>query len=147
MAIRPIDLEAFRTRGDGRLPGYLGIRVVEMSEGLAHLEFTVKAELIAPNGYLHAGSVVSLADTACGYGCIAHLPEGAEGFTTVELKANMLGTAREGIVRAIARPVHLGRTTQVWDATCHAGDSDRPMALFRCTQMILYPKAAKSPAG
>ena len=76
----------------------------------------VRLEVMAPNGFLHAASVVALADTSCGYGCVAHLPEGASGFTTIELKANFLGTAREGAIACRATPVHLGRTTQVWDA-------------------------------
>ena len=45
------------------------------------LELPLRADHVAPNGYLHAGTVVALADTACGYGCIASLPDGASGFT------------------------------------------------------------------
>jgi 1,4-dihydroxy-2-naphthoyl-CoA hydrolase len=91
--------------------------------------------VMAPNGYLHAGSVVTLADTCCGYGCISSLPEGAQNFTTVELKSNHLGTARDGVIECTAVAVHMGRTTQVWDATVtHNG---KTIALFRCTQMIL----------
>jgi uncharacterized protein (TIGR00369 family) len=83
---------------------------------------------------------VSLADTCAGYGAIANLPEGASGFTTIELKTNYLGTARDGIVECAATAVHLGRTTQVWDATVSAKGSERVLALFRCTQLVLYPK-------
>jgi 1,4-dihydroxy-2-naphthoyl-CoA hydrolase len=102
----------------------------------------VRDELLAPNGFLHAGTIVTLADTMCGYGCIAHLPEGAENFTTVELKSNHLGTAREGTIEVEARPVHLGRTTQVWDAVVKHQDTGKTIALFRCTQMVLWPKAS-----
>jgi len=94
--------------------------------------------LLAPNGYLHAGSVVTLADTCAGYGCLANLPKNATGFTTLELKSNHLGTAREGIVECIATPVHLGKTTQVWDAIVLNKDSLKRIAIFRCTQLILY---------
>ena len=80
-------------------------------------ELDLRDELLAPNGYLHAASVIALADTACGYGCLAHLPDGATSFTTIELKSNFLGTARDGTLSCIARPAHLGRNTQVWDAT------------------------------
>jgi len=95
---------------------------------------------MAPNGFLHAGSLVTLADTLAGYGCVRNLPEGASGFTTVELKSNHLGTVREGTVVCEARPAHLGRTTQVWDATVSSRETGRTLALFRCTQMLLYPK-------
>ena len=93
-----------------------------------------------PNGFLHAGSVVTLADTTCGYGCFANLPDGATGFTTIELKSNHLGTAREGTIVSRATPVHLGKTTQVWDAVVTHKETGRTIALFRCTQLVLYPK-------
>ena len=105
-------------------------------------ELPVKPQLLAPNGYLHAGSLVTLADTLCGYGCVMNLPDGATGFTTVELKSNHLGTTLEGTVAGVATPAHLGRTTQVWDAVVTHLESGRTLALFRCTQMVLYPKAA-----
>jgi len=89
---------------------------------------------------LHAGSIVTLADTTCGYGCYANLPEGATGFTTIELKSNHLGTAREGTIVSRATPVHLGKTTQVWDAVVTHKETSRTIALFRCTQLVLYPK-------
>jgi uncharacterized protein (TIGR00369 family) len=130
----------FNQIGSHNLPGHLGIVVTEVAEGLLRAQFAVAPHLLAPNGFMHGGSVVSLADTCAGYGAIAHLPEGASGFTTVELKTNYLGTAREGIVECVATAVHLGRTTQVWDATVRAQGSDRALALFRCTQLVLYPK-------
>ena len=76
----------------------------------------VRREVMAPNGFLHAASVVALADTSCGYGCVAHLPQGASGFTTIELKATSSARRARARSRCRATPVHLGRTTQVWDA-------------------------------
>lgn len=103
---------------------------------------TVDERHHAGNGFLHAGALVTLADTACGYGSLAGLPDGAEGFTTVELKSNHLSTMTAGPVVATAVRVHGGRTTQVWDATVVATETGRTLALFRCTQMILYPRSA-----
>ncbi len=120
------------------LPGHLGIVITGVEDLEIHAELPVAPALMAPNGFLHAGSVVSLADTAAGYGCIAHLPDGAKGFTTLEIKSNHLGTVREGTVACIARAAHTGRTTQVWDAEVFDEASGRKIALFRCTQMILY---------
>jgi uncharacterized protein (TIGR00369 family) len=99
----------------------------------------LRDELLAPNGYLHAGTVVALADSACGYGCIASLPPGANGFTTIELKTNFLGTALEGTLRCEAKRVHGGRTTQVWDAIV-TNEAGKTLALFRCTQLLLYSR-------
>jgi 1,4-dihydroxy-2-naphthoyl-CoA hydrolase len=130
----------FNKRGQGYLPGHLGIAVTEVGVGRLRAELEIKPFLIAPNGYLHAGSVVTLADTASGYGCIANLPTGATGFTTIELKCNHIGTARDGMIDCVATAVHLGGTTQVWDAVVTRRDSGNVIALFRCTQMILYSK-------
>jgi uncharacterized protein (TIGR00369 family) len=121
-----------------RFPSMLGIVVTKVFTEEVRAEFEVRQSLLAPNGYLHAGSVVTLADTCAGYGCLANLPEKATGFTTIELKSNHLGTAREGMVECIATPVHLGKTTQVWDAIVLNKDSLKRIAIFRCTQLILY---------
>ena len=127
-------------RGAGKLPGHLGIVVTLASRQRMEAELPLQPQLLAPNGYLHAGSVVTLADTLCGYGCILNLPEGASGFTTVELKSNHLGTTLDGTVLGVATPAHLGRSTQVWDAVVTHVQSGRTLALFRCTQMVLYAK-------
>ena len=127
-------------RSEGTLPGHMGIRIKSIAEGELQAEFTIAPFHLAPNGDLHAGSVVTLADTACGYACVAHLPDGAQNFTTIELKSNHLGTARDGVVAVTAKAVHLGRTTQVWDAVVVHKDSGKTIALFRCTQMVLWPK-------
>jgi len=127
-------------RSSGHLPGHLGIVIDHVDADGVRSHLTVSKVLMAPNGFLHAGSVVTLADTSCGYGCVANLPEGASGFTTIELKSNHLGTARDGTLDCVATPVHLGRTTQVWDAVVTHRDSGKTIALFRCTQMVLYPK-------
>lgn len=135
------DLAHFQRFGAAYLPGHLGIEIVEVSAERVRAMLAVKTVLLAPNGYLHAGTVVTLADTCAGYGCVAALPPGASGFTTVELKSNHLGTALDGVIDCIATPAHLGRTTQVWDATVTHRDSGKTIALFRCTQMVLYRKA------
>ena len=141
MALRPgFTVESMKSRGVGKLPGLLGIELLSVEEGLMTAELKVREELLAPNGYLHAATVVALADTMCGYGCIAHLPDGAKGFTTIELKSNHLGTALDGTIWVEARPQHLGRTTQVWDATVRHRETGKTIALFRCTQMVLWPR-------
>ena len=143
MALRPgFTVDSMKGRGVGKLPGLLGIELLSVEDGLMTAELKVREELLAPNGYLHAATVVALADTMCGYGCIAHLPDGAKGFTTIELKSNHLGTALDGTIWVEARPQHLGRTTQVWDATVRHRETGKTIALFRCTQMVLWPSAS-----
>jgi uncharacterized protein (TIGR00369 family) len=139
MDLRPgYDAAFMNTLGEGHLPGYLGVVITDVRPGLLLAELPLREHLFAPNGYLHAGSVVSLADTAAGYACLAHLPEGAT-FTTLELKANFVRALREGVLHCEAKAVHLGRTTHVWDALVTGDGDERPVALFRCTQLVLYP--------
>ncbi len=121
------------------LPQTLGIELKSLAYGQLVMQMTVTERHLAVNGYLHAGSVVSLADTSCGFGCIAHLPEGAVNFTTVEVKSNFVGTVTAGVVISEAELRHTGRSTQVWDANVHS-EQGKTLALFRCTQMILYPR-------
>jgi 1,4-dihydroxy-2-naphthoyl-CoA hydrolase len=132
--------EFWNRHGAGKLPGHLGIVFTETSAAAVRARCAVAEHLMATNGYLHAGGLVTLADTCCGYGCIMNLPAGAQGFTTIELKSNFLGTALDGDVECLASPAHLGRMTQVWDATVRHVQSGRVLALFRCTQMVLYTK-------
>ena len=136
-----ITLEEFNARGAGCLPGHLGMAVLQAARGELKAEMQIRQMHMAPNGYLHAGAIVTLADTCAGYGCIASLPEGATGFTTIELKSNHLATARDGMLDCTAKAVHLGRTTQVWDSVVTHRDSGKTIALFRCTQLLIYPKA------
>jgi uncharacterized protein (TIGR00369 family) len=125
--------------GPTRLPGLLGLELVELGDGQATMRCVVEEKHLASNGYLHAASVVALADTTAGYGCVANLPEGAIGFTTIELKSNHLGTLLEGALLAEGTMAHGGRTTQVWDVVVSAEETGKKIALFRCTQMLLYP--------
>ena len=130
--------EHFNSFGQRHLPGLMGVEIVTVSGEAVESRMPVRREVMAPNGFLHAASVVALADTSCGYGCVATLPEGAKGFTTIELKANFLGTTHEGAIACRATPVHLGRTTQVWDAVVSNEATGAKIALFRCTQMVLW---------
>jgi uncharacterized protein (TIGR00369 family) len=131
---------ALTERQKGHLPDHLGLEWLEARPGFMRGRFEVKQYHMAPNGFLHAASVIALADSACGYGCVISKPEAAIGFTPIELKTNFLGTARDGAVACEAQLIHGGRTTQVWDATVRDEASDKTIALFRCTQMLLYPK-------
>ena len=136
-----ITADELNQRGAAGLPGHLGLVILQVSASEVKAELAVQPWLMAPNGYLHAGTVVTLADTSAGYGCMANLPTGAVGFTTLELKSNHLGTARDGVIECTATAAHLGRTTQVWDAVVTHRETGKTLALFRCTQLLIYPKA------
>ncbi len=134
----PRTLEEFNAFGDCYLPSLLGFEVVSVAPGKLQARMKIRQDLLAPNGYLHAASIIALADTACGYGTVTLLPANATGFTTIELKSNFMGTCREGSIFTDAVCIHAGRTTQVWDASVTDESNGKKIALFRCTQLILY---------
>ena len=136
-----VTLAELQARASTCLPGLFGLQVLHVDEAELLMRLQIQPQFLAPNGFLHAASVIALADTACGFATVAHLPRGAESFTTIELKSNFLGTAREGSIDAIARAAHIGRNTQVWDATVTDNANGKTIALFRCTQMILWPRS------
>ena len=134
-------LERLNARSAGALPGWYGLEITALEAGRLESGMVIRPEMLAPNGFLHAASVIALADTSAGYATVAHLPVGAESFTTIELKSNFFGTQTEGRLRCVASAVHTGRSTQVWDAEVF-GEGDRRLALFRCTQMVLWPRGS-----
>ena len=135
-----LTLDIMRERIQGYLPELIGMELVSVEPGTLKSRLTVRHDLLAPNGFLHAATIIGLADTTCGFGTMAHLPEGAESFTTIEVKTNFLSTVREGGIHCEARLEHSGRTIQVWDAVVMNEALGQRIALFRCTQMILWPK-------
>ena len=141
----PIDrtaiVEMLREAGKTLLPGHLGLELVEITEGGAVMRCVISQQHFAPNGYLHGGLIMSIADTVAGYGCIGNMPEGGIGFTTIEAKTNFLSAIREGTIAAVDTMIHSGRTTQVWDVDVSDESSGKTFATFRCTQLILYPRS------
>jgi uncharacterized protein (TIGR00369 family) len=133
--------EIMNSWNQGGLPHMLGISITERAPGRVSGRLPVKPELIAGNGALWAPAIVALADTLCAYGVATKFPEGANGFTTVELKCNFMGTLNRGAILGMAELLHGGRTTQVWDARITNEESGKMLAAFRCTQIFLYPKA------
>jgi 1,4-dihydroxy-2-naphthoyl-CoA hydrolase len=135
-------IAALQAQNGDSLVAYMGVEWTHAEKGLMRGRIAVRPHHLAPNGYLHAATVIALADSACGYGCMLALPEGGVSFTTIELKSNHLGTARDGAIACEARLVHGGRSTQVWDATVTDETTGKVVALYRCTQMILRAKGA-----
>jgi uncharacterized protein (TIGR00369 family) len=140
--ILPQTPDGWNRFGRDCLPGLIGMEVLSISAEHVDSRLVLREAMLAPNGFLHAATIVALADTSCGYGTLASLPEGAAGFTTIELKSNFVGTATAGAVTCRAFPTHRGRSTAIWDAVVSAEDTCRKLALFRCSQLILWPQSA-----
>ena len=137
---KDVTIENLEKMGKGGLSDLLGVEMLSIEEGKMTSRLSIKPHHIAPNGFLHAATIIALADTTCGYASFAHLPEGAESLCTIELKSNYLGTVREGGIFCVATAMHLGRNTQVWDAKVSDEKTGKVIALFRCTQMNLFSK-------
>lgn len=137
---KDVTIENLEKMGKGGLSDFLGVEMLSIEEGKMTSRLSIKPHHIAPNGFLHAATIIALADTTCGYASFAHLPEGAESLCTIELKSNYLGTVREGGIFCVATAMHLGKNTQVWDAKVSDEKTGKVIALFRCTQMNLFSK-------
>lgn len=121
-------------------PGLVGVELDSCDADLVTGHMIVGEEVVAGNGMVWAPVIITLADWLCAAGMSPNLEPGV-GFTTVELKTNFLGSAAAGeLVTGRATPVHKGRTTHVWDAVIRNETKGKTIALFRCTQMILYPR-------
>jgi uncharacterized protein (TIGR00369 family) len=134
------DAAYFNRLGRGNLPEQMGIEILALEANQVKGRVVITESHLAPNGILHAAVATSLADMCCGYGTIASLPEGAQGHATIELKCNFVSTANKGVIVCVAAPLHSGKITQVWDATVFQEADNRPVAHFRCTQIILWPR-------
>ncbi|HZC16253.1 MAG TPA: PaaI family thioesterase [Caulobacteraceae bacterium] len=134
-------VEGLNRSNIGKLPEHLGLQITEVESGLVVGRFEVRPDLVAHIGFLLAGAVLSVCDILCAYGVSTAWPEGASGFTTAEVKCNFMGTLTEGAGVCTAKLLHGGRTTQVWDAEFRDEATGRLLAAFRCTQIILYPRA------
>ncbi len=117
---------------------FLGISIKLINNSEICSEFAIKEHHIAPNGFLHIGSIITLADASCSHGCIANLPSNAKGFKTIELKSNHLDTTNTGHLCCVATATHLEPNKQVWNAIITHRESGKTIAIFQCVQMVLY---------
>ena len=132
-------LEFFNASRQNHLPDKMAMKSVSVTPTSFVIAMPVEPYMLNLNGSVHGGSIVALADTAAGWGCLSHLPEGATGFTTIELKCNFMGRVVDGTLSSAATLIHSGRSTQVWDCNVVHQQSGKRIAEMRCTQMLFYP--------
>jgi len=134
----PFTLDAARKRVSlNPLAVWIGFQLDELEPGRVASRMMVDTKHIAPNGFLHASVSIALADITCGTGSAALLRGPDENITTIEIKTNHLGTALTGQLFCKATARHAGGSTHVWDADVIAAAADKPIMVFRCTQMVL----------
>ena len=130
-----ITTELSAQRLAGTFPGNLGIELTEITDQHVQGRMRVDKRHLHPMGYVHGGAWVAFADTVAAWGTLRHLPDG-RGFTTVELKINVLASAGDGDeLTAVGEPLHVGSRTQVWQV--HVLRGERLAANFVCTQIVL----------
>jgi 1,4-dihydroxy-2-naphthoyl-CoA hydrolase len=133
-----VTVENLNDRSKGHLTDFLGLEALELKPKRARSRMEITSKHLSPTGYLHAAAIIAMADTTCGWGTYANLPDDSQGFTTLELKSNFLGTLKQGLLYCEAVAEHIGRSTQIWSATV-TDSAGKRIALFRCSQIVLYP--------
>jgi len=123
----------------------LGVTIAGLASGHVVLDLPYRADLCQQNGYVHAGAITALADSACGYAAASLMPADRD-VLTVEFKVNLLSPARGDRFRAVGEVVRAGRTLTVCSAQVVAwagGREQKPVALMQATMMAVGP----GPAG
>jgi uncharacterized protein (TIGR00369 family) len=130
------DLRTLATRG---LAESLGIDLLELTPSRVVATMPVDQRTRQPFGILHGGASVALAETVASLGATANVDRKEFLAVGLEINANHLRAKAEGVVTATATPIHIGRTTHVWDVRI-VDESDRPVCVSRCT-LAIRPRA------
>ena len=117
---------------------HLGIEFIEVGDDFLRARVPVGAHTRQPYGLLHGGVSVVLAETLGSCGAVYACPEGWRA-VGLDINANHLRAATRGWVTGTARPVHIGRTTQVWLIDMH-NDAGELTCVSRLTMAVLAPR-------
>ena len=128
-------LDALNARSAGTLMEALGIRFTELGDGFLRGTMPVDARTHQPYGLLHGGASVALAETLGSSAGGLCAPDG-HGVVGIEINANHLRAVRSGIVTGTARPLHVGRSTQVWEIRIE-DEGGKPVCISRITLAVL----------
>lgn len=128
-------IEAF----GGGYDGHIGVEIVSLAKDRIIGELQAGPQHLTVTGRVHGGVLMSLADTLGAQGAIQNLPPGCST-TTLESKTNFLRGAFPGVLIGESVPLHIGRSTMVWQTTIRTATGDR-VAVITQTQMVLQPRA------
>ena len=135
---KPIDLNQLNALNENTVSRYLGIEITELGDDFVRGRVPVDHRTVQPFGLLHGGVSVVLAETLGSIGAYYASPEGHHA-VGLDINANHLRAATSGWVTGTARPVHLGRTTQVWQIEM-VNDAGEMTCISRLTMAILAPR-------
>lgn len=135
---KPVTAQALNRDSANTAVSHLGIEITEIGDDFITGRVPVDARTVQPFGLLHGGVSVVLAETLGSLGAFYASPEGHTA-VGLDINANHLRAARSGWVTATAKPVHIGRTTQVWQIDM-VNDEGQPTCTSRITMAILAPR-------
>lgn len=118
----------------------LGVELVEAKPERVVLTMPVTPAHHQPFGYLHGGASVALAETVASVGGALNVPPGKVAFG-LEINANHVRSRRDGLLRAIGTPLHIGQTTQIWEIRI-VDDEDKLVCISRCTLAVISPQGS-----
>ena len=135
---KPISVAELTAISANTAVAHLGIEFMEVGDDFIRARVPVDPRTIQPYGLLHGGVSVVLAETLGSCGAVYASPEGHRA-VGLDINANHLKGAISGWVTGTARPVHLGRTTQVWQMELH-NDAGELTCVSRITMAVLAPR-------
>jgi 1,4-dihydroxy-2-naphthoyl-CoA hydrolase len=136
---KPISVATLTAISDNTASSHLGLEFLEVGDDFIRARVPVDARTKQPYGLLHGGVSVVLAETLGSCGAAFASPEGHQA-VGLDINANHLKGVTSGWVTGIARPVHIGRTTQVWHIDMH-NDAGDLTCVSRITMAVLAPRA------
>ena len=135
---KPISIEFLTDNARDTAISHLGIEFIEVGDDFLRGRVPVDKRTVQPFGLLHGGVSVVLAETLGSVGAMYASPEGHRA-VGLDINANHLRAATSGWVTGTARPIHRGRTTQVWQIEM-ADDAGNPVCVSRITMAMLLPR-------
>lgn len=122
----------------------LGIEIVEAGKERVVARMPVEPRVHQPFGLLHGGASIALAETVASTGAWMNCDQARENVVGLEINANHLRAKRDGVVTAVATPVHVGRRTQVWEVRI-TDEQGKAVCVSRCTLAVI-PSAREGKA-
>jgi uncharacterized protein (TIGR00369 family) len=132
---RPVSIEELTSSHINTAPAHLGVEFLEVGDDFIRARVPVDSRTRQPYGRLHGGVSVLLAETLGSCGAVHCCPEGRT-VLGLDINANHVRGATEGWVTGITRPVHIGRSTHVWEIQLH-NDAGELTCVSRITMVVL----------
>jgi len=129
-------LEKLNSVGKNTLMETLDIKFIEVDKNKVVATMPVTAKVHQPDGVLHGGATVALAETVGSYASFLSVDKDKQMVRGIEISANHLKSIKEGLVIATARPIHKGRTTQLWEIKI-VDEQENLISICKLTTIVL----------